>query len=176
MWHPPRSAHGWQYVRGNLYVTGGAALRMVQSDGTRVGNSSRRFSSSVAGAGWRQSGHSVEPVAAPSRPSDWKRAGKAPPHILQTRDRPHRRVGMQRGKTRCPVSEAWTAISAVSVSRIHRPSPHPGPDAKSRAGHGQSHADAGVNLCLTNSFNHVFDGSSTVRILREWLFSSCNPA
>ncbi len=149
---------------------------MVQSDGTGVGNSQRRFSSSVAGAGWRQSGHSVRPVAAPSRPSDWKRAGKAPRPILQTCDRPHRCVGMQRGKDRCPVSEAWTAISAVSVSRISRPSPHPGPDAKSRAAHGQRSADAGVNLRLTDPFNHVFDGTSTVRMLREWLFSSCNPA
>ncbi len=175
MWHPPRSAHGWQSVRENLVITGGTALWMVQSDGTGVGIPSRRFSSSVAGAGWRQSGHACEPVAAPSRPSDWKRAGKAHAHILQTCDRPHRCVGMQRERTRCPVSEAWTAISAVSVSGFHRPSPHPGPDAKSRAAHGKGHADAGVNLRLTDPFNHVSMGSSTVRMLREWLFSSCNP-
>ena len=80
-------------------ITGGTALWMVQSDGTGVGNSQQAFFfvsgwCGLAAVGTQRANQSLRHHARQTG----REQERLHAHILQTCDRPHRCVGMQRGK------------------------------------------------------------------------------
>ena len=80
-------------------ITGGTTLRMVQRDGSRIGNPQQAFffvggRRGLAAIGTQRANQSLRHHARQTG----REQERLNAHILQTRDRPHRRVGMQRGK------------------------------------------------------------------------------
>ena len=152
----------WRYSSAKTFViTGRAALRMVQRDGTAVSiPMTTRFSSSVAA---RQHDGVVAqragPVAAPSPPVRLEVGGAAHALILQTCDRPTapHAVGMQRGKVPGVRSAvARTAISAISVRRDFTDHHHirvRTQNCAQRQLQAYRHAYVGATWRLTDPFN-----------------------
>ena len=140
-------------------ITGGATLRMVQRDGMRIGDPHKAFffvggRRGLTAVGAQRADQSLRHHA--------RQAGREQErlhaHILQTRDRPHRRVGMQRGKYQVPSERClngdFCGFGIADFTDHH----HIRVLTQNRAqATGEGHADAGVNLRLTDPFNHVFD-------------------